>query len=133
MPVDPLEPRLIDVGINLRRGDAGVAEQFLHLPQVGAARQEVRRKTVPQGVGADVGARAAPPHVPLDQFPNRLAPQSLAATRQQHPRRVASLLGELRALRGQLLTDCRDRRAAQRRQSVLASLAMCQTISLGEV
>ena len=39
LPVHPLQPRLIDVRVDLRRGDAGVAEHFLHLPQVGAAGQ----------------------------------------------------------------------------------------------
>jgi hypothetical protein len=32
-----VEPSLIDVRVNLRGGDAGVAEQFLYLPQIGAA------------------------------------------------------------------------------------------------
>ena len=35
--VDFLEPRVVDVGVDLRRGDAGVAEHFLHLAQIGAA------------------------------------------------------------------------------------------------
>ena len=61
LPVHPLEPRLIDVRVDLRRGDAGVAEQLLHLPQVGAAGQQVRGKAVPQRVRADVGAGADPP------------------------------------------------------------------------
>ena len=37
--VDLLQPRVVDVRVDLRRGDAGVAEHFLHLPQVGAAGQ----------------------------------------------------------------------------------------------
>jgi hypothetical protein len=31
--VHTLQPRLIDVRVNLRGGDAGVAEQFLYLPK----------------------------------------------------------------------------------------------------
>ena len=37
--VDFLETRVVDVGVNLRRRDAGVAEHFLHLTQVGATGQ----------------------------------------------------------------------------------------------
>ena len=47
-----LEPRVIDVRVDLRRRDAGVTEHFLHLPQVGPAGQQVRRKAVPQRVRA---------------------------------------------------------------------------------
>ena len=34
-----LQPRVVDVRVDLRRRDAGVAEHFLHLPQIGAAGQ----------------------------------------------------------------------------------------------
>ena len=37
--VDTLEAGSVDVGVDLRRTDAGVAEHFLHLAQVGAAGQ----------------------------------------------------------------------------------------------
>ena len=37
--VNGLQPRGIDVRVNLRGGDARVAEHFLHLPQIGAAGQ----------------------------------------------------------------------------------------------
>ena len=46
--VDLLEPRVVDVRVDLRRGDAGVAEHFLHLPQVGAAGQQMRGEAVAQ-------------------------------------------------------------------------------------
>jgi hypothetical protein len=44
--VDFFQARVIDVGVDLRRGDAGVAQHFLHLSQVGAARQQMRGKAV---------------------------------------------------------------------------------------
>ncbi len=34
-----LQPRRIDVRVDLRGGDAGVAEHLLHLAQIGAAGQ----------------------------------------------------------------------------------------------
>ena len=42
---------MLDVGVELGGGDAGVPQQFLQGPQLGSPRQQVRRKTVPQRVG----------------------------------------------------------------------------------
>ena len=53
--VDRLEAVAIDVGVVLRRADVGVAEQFLHRAQVGAAGEQVRGEAVPQRVRADLG------------------------------------------------------------------------------
>ena len=44
--VDRLQPRRIDVRVDLGRGNARVAEHLLHLTQVGSARQKVRGKAV---------------------------------------------------------------------------------------
>ena len=57
--VDGLEPHGVDVGIDLRRGDTGVAKHFLKLPQVGSPRQQVRGKAVSQRVRAHVGRTPA--------------------------------------------------------------------------
>jgi hypothetical protein len=46
------QPRVIDVRVDLRRGDAGVAEHFLDLPQVGPAGQKVRGEAMPERMGA---------------------------------------------------------------------------------
>ncbi len=45
--MDGTQPVLIDVGINLRRADVAVAEQFLNHPQIRSAADEMRGKTVP--------------------------------------------------------------------------------------
>jgi len=37
-----LQARLIDMGVNLRRGQAGVAQHLLDCPQIGTVAQEVR-------------------------------------------------------------------------------------------
>ena len=47
------QPRAVDMGIDLRRRDVGMAEQRLQHAQVGAARQQVRREGVAQDVRAD--------------------------------------------------------------------------------
>ena len=52
--VDQLDqPRAVDMGVDLRRRDVGMAEQRLQHAQVRAARQQVRRKGVAQDVRAD--------------------------------------------------------------------------------
>jgi hypothetical protein len=49
-----LEALLEHMGINLRRGDVGVAEQRLHHPKVGAVVQEMTRESVAEHVRADL-------------------------------------------------------------------------------
>ena len=80
-----LEPRLFHVRVDLRRGDAGVAQHFLDLPQVGAAAEQVRGEAVPQRVRTDRVRQAGARRVPLDQFPDRFPAQTLSAARQQQP------------------------------------------------
>lgn len=48
-----LQSRMVDVRVNLGRRDTGVAQQFLHLPEIRAARQHMRGKTMPHRVGSD--------------------------------------------------------------------------------
>ena len=48
-----LESRRIDMRIDLRRGDTGVSQQFLHFPQIGASSKHVGGETVTERVGAD--------------------------------------------------------------------------------
>ena len=60
LPMHRPQPRHIDVRVNLRRGDAGMAEHLLHLPQIGPAGQQMGGEAVPQRVRTDVrGARRA--------------------------------------------------------------------------
>ena len=46
------------MGINLGGADAGVAEQFLDDPQVGAVLEQVRGKAVPEHVRRDIALNA---------------------------------------------------------------------------
>src|SRR5262249_39258797 len=68
-PPVPLRPRMVfivpplgalrgDMGIDLRRYQVGVAEQFLHAPQIGPGVKEVRGKTVTQLVGSEMRVQA---------------------------------------------------------------------------
>ena len=60
---------VFDVGVNLRRLNAGVTEQFLDLSEVRAAGQQVRGEAVSQAVRADLGVDADASCVQLDQTP----------------------------------------------------------------
>ena len=75
-----LQARLIDVRVDLRRRDARMAEEFLHLPQIGTAGEHVRRKTMTERMGTDRRWGAAAEGVFFYQFPNRFPPQALAGT-----------------------------------------------------
>ena len=54
LSMDSFQALLIDMGINLRRGDIGVTEHFLDDAQVGAVAQQMRRKTVPQQMRVNI-------------------------------------------------------------------------------
>lgn len=58
-PVRVFETVLIDVGVDLRRRDIGVAEHFLDHAQVRAVGEQVRGKAVPHLVRMDVLFEAA--------------------------------------------------------------------------
>jgi len=49
-----LQPCLVHVCVDLRRGDIGVAEHFLDHAQVATVVEQVRGKAVPERVGLDV-------------------------------------------------------------------------------
>jgi len=83
LPVDFFEPCLIDVSVDLRRGDAGVAEKLLNLAEVGSAGEQVGGEAMAEGVGANVGAGADAADVAFDEQPNCFAPQPFAAAREQ--------------------------------------------------
>ena len=65
-----LQSAVLDVRVDLRRGDVGVAEKFLQSTNLGAACQHVSCETMPQGVRADSFAGAAAPGVLLHQVPD---------------------------------------------------------------
>ena len=68
-----LEPRTIDMRVDLRCGNVGMTEQLLDLPQIGTSRQQVCRKTVAKRVRIDRRRSPGADRVLLDQDPNRFA------------------------------------------------------------
>ena len=65
--VDGSESVAGHVGVDLGRREIGVAEEFLHCPEVGAAFQQVRSVRVAEGVwveGPPIGQRVPFEHPP---------------------------------------------------------------------
>ena len=58
--IDVEQPRRVDLGVDLRRRQAGVAEQFLERAQVGAARQQMGREAVAKRVRRQAVGQAEP-------------------------------------------------------------------------
>jgi hypothetical protein len=71
--VDFLQPRLVDVRVNLSCCDTRVPQHLLDFAQVRSAREKMRGETVSQGMRADGCGRPRAERVAFDKFPNRLA------------------------------------------------------------
>ena len=73
------------MGVNHRRGDVFVSEQFLHRADVVSALQQMGGKTVPEGVAAgglgDAGVADGVFHGVLQVFFRYMVPALFAATR----------------------------------------------------
>ena len=53
-PMHRFQPLLIDMRIDLRRRNIGVAQHFLNNPQIGAVPKQMRRETVPEKVRVNI-------------------------------------------------------------------------------
>ena len=82
-----LQSRRIDMRIDLRRGDAGVSQEFLNFPQVGAAGEHVGGEAVTERVGTDPLGQSGSSGILSDDLPNRFAPQPPSALGEEKPGR----------------------------------------------
>jgi len=121
--VDGLESFAGDVGIHFGGRDAGVAEQFLNDPQVGAVFEQVRCETVPQHVRRDVSLDAGEAAPFLDARPQRHRRKRRASAREENIPRTLAGLGQFAASVFQVALDCLDGAAAHRYDSLFISLA----------
>ena len=64
------ESLLIDVRVNLRRRDVGVAEHFLNNAQVRTVAQQMRRETVPEQMRINVFLQPGVPRFFLHDLPD---------------------------------------------------------------
>ena len=82
------------MGIYLGSTDIGVTEQLLYRPELTTGFQDVGGETMPQGVGSDLTFEAGPAGVLLQDLPEPLPGQSLAAAVQEEgPFRAGTLPG----------------------------------------
>lgn len=68
--MDSFKPLLIDMRINLRRRNIGVAEHLLNNPQIGAVSEEMRRETVPEKVRVNILLQSSLPRVFFHNLPD---------------------------------------------------------------
>ena len=117
------EPALVNVSINLRCRDVSVTEHLLDDAKIGAIIQEVRRKTVSQGVGCDVFGDSSMACVLLDEMPNRLATEWTAARGQKHFGAIAAILADQGTRLLKIALYPADRLFADRHDPLLAAFA----------
>lgn len=60
----------VDVGVPLRGGETGVAQQLLDGPEVSATLEKVGCKRVPERMGAGLGANSGALQAPIDDPPH---------------------------------------------------------------
>ncbi len=93
--IDVEQPRSVDRGVNLGRGQARVAEQLLERPQIDAPRQQMRREAVPERVGSQaVGEAKAPPRR-RDRAPHEVRVERPAARADEQGRIAGQRPGTL--------------------------------------
>ena len=119
------QPRVLDMSVDLRRLDAGVAEHFLDQSQVRAAGQQVRRETVPQTVWADLGIDSGAASIAFDQPPQLNAIHGIAAARKEQ--RLGGIgmtfFGQLVSQLADVSVDRVDRARADRHDTLFSALA----------
>ena len=54
LPMHGFKPLLIDMRVDLRRGNIGVAQHLLNDPQIGAVPKQMRRETMPEKVWVNI-------------------------------------------------------------------------------
>jgi hypothetical protein len=70
LPMHSFKPLLIDMRIDLRRRNIGVAEHLLNNPQIGAVSEQMRRETMAEKVRVNVLLQPGAPRVFLHDLPD---------------------------------------------------------------
>ena len=110
------------VRVDLRGGYVGMPQQHLYGPQIGAVVQQVRRKSVPQGVRRNRYLHARCQRVPLDDLPKHL-PRHGCATR-RHKQCIGRLATQnLRTRLGEIAQQPGVSFFAKRHQAFFGSFA----------
>ena len=122
LAMDSLESVLIDVGVDLGRGNIGMAEHFLDDAQIGAIAEEMRSETVPQEMWINIFLQPGMPRMFFHDLPDAGSGQFAAACRQENLA-AAAALHERRALGREICGQCFARLAAHRDEAHFVAFA----------
>src|SRR5437867_7137118 len=120
--VDLPQALTIDVRVDLRRRDVGVAEHHLHGSQVGAALQQMRREGVTQHVRAELAPETDRASVLLEDLPEAL-PAHPSAPAVEEQRRLRGPTQKTRSGPVEIRADPTGGLAAERDEPLLPALA----------
>jgi hypothetical protein len=70
LSMDGFQPLLIDVRVNLRRGNICVPEHFLDDAQVSAVSEQMRRETVPEKMRINIFLQSGAPGMFFHNLPD---------------------------------------------------------------
>src|SRR6266436_1114572 len=70
LPMNSFEPLLIDMRVDLRGRNIGVAEHLLNNPQIGAVPEQMRRETMPEKMRVNVLLQSSPSCVFFHNLPD---------------------------------------------------------------
>jgi len=70
LSMDGFQPLLIDVRVNLRRGNICMSEHFLDNAQVGAISEQMRRETVPEKMRVNIFLQSGVPSMFFYNLPD---------------------------------------------------------------
>src|SRR4029450_5451612 len=118
-----LQPGWLDLGVNLRRGQTGVAEQLLDRPQVRPALEQMRREGGAQGGRRAPAGDARLAHPALKAAPDVGGMQTFAALRDQQ-RFLAVRADERAAATLEVAAECRLGGFSDWDESRLTALAL---------
>jgi hypothetical protein len=122
LSMDRFEPLLIDMRVNLRGRDIGVAEHFLDDAKIGAVAEQVRGETVPQQMWIDICLQAGMFGVLLYDLPDARGGYPRPASREENFA-AAPALHEFRTFARQIRGERFARLASDGHEPCLVSLA----------
>src|SRR5438132_1628263 len=111
--VDTAKPAQLDAGVDLGRGDRSVAEHLLNHAEVGATREQVGGKAVPEGVRTDITRETGLPGISFDDRPERMPREGTARLRDEHGERPGVMCYQHGAIPSEVIDKRGDRAGAE--------------------
>lgn len=122
LAMDGFESVLIDMGVDLGRGNIGMAEHFLDDAQIGAIAEEMGSETVSQEMWINIFLQARMPRMFFHDLPDAGSGQFATAGRQKNLA-AAAALHQRGALGREICGQCFARLAAHRDEARFVAFA----------